>query len=137
MFLSRTGSRNQFDAARNSKMAGVNFAELSGVTVTGERKVTSSDNAEHHANRVEPAAVQNILHQTFRLLRERRFFDKHRFRGYYYGLIVDGTLQEKCREGLKKEVRRVVAKDNLAMYYRRVCCCQTVTVCHWHMFLKT
>lgn len=99
MFLGRAGSRNQFDEVRNSKMAGVNFAEISGVTVTGEHKVTSSDNAEHHANRVEPAAVQHTLHQAFHWLRERRFFDKHRFRGYYYSIIVDGTLQEKCREG--------------------------------------
>jgi hypothetical protein len=83
MFLGRAGSRNQFDEVRNSKMAGLNFAEISGVTVTGAHKVTSSDNAEHHANRVAPVAVQHILHQTFRLLRERRFFDKHRFRGYY------------------------------------------------------
>ena len=99
MFLTRAGSRNQFDVVRNSKMAGVNFAELAGATVTGERKVTCSDNAEHHANGVEPAAVTSVLHQAFHLLRERRFFDRHRFRGYYYGVIVDGTLQEKCRNG--------------------------------------
>lgn len=99
MFLTRAGSRNQFDVVRNSKMAGVNFAELAGATVTGERKVTCSDNAEHHANGVEPAAVTSVLHQAFHLLRKRRFFDRHRFRGYYYGVIVDGTLQEKCRNG--------------------------------------
>lgn len=102
MFLGRAGSRNQFDEVRNSKMAGANFTEISGVPITGVHKVTSSDNAAHHANRVDPAAVQHILHQTFRLLRERRFFDKHRFRGYYYGIIVDGTLQEKCRKGFEE-----------------------------------
>ena len=99
MFLGRAGSRNQFDVARNSKMAGANFEEIAGATVTGVQKVTSSDNAAHHANRVDPAAVLHVLHQTFRLLRERRFFDNHRFRGYYYSILVDGTMQEKCRKG--------------------------------------
>ncbi len=102
--LFRTGSRNAFDEKRNSGEAPGNVGELCGQPATdprfeGRPTVTSSDNAARHAGRVAPEAVQEIPLKMIRRLLKRRVFDAARLFDHWYVLIVDGSLQEKCRQG--------------------------------------
>jgi hypothetical protein len=103
-FLSRKGSRNGFDEQRQSGEAAWNLGLLCGQTAEdprfdGQPTVTCSDNAAHHANRVDPAAVAQILVLMFRDLLERRMFDGVRLLDRWYILVVDGSVKEKCRQG--------------------------------------
>ena len=64
-FLSRQGSRNAFDEQRQSGQAAWNMGALCGQTpedprFAGQPAVTCSDNAAHHAHRVDPELVAQI-----------------------------------------------------------------------------
>ena len=103
-FLSRQGSRNAFDQERQSGEAAWNMGVLCGQTAEdprfeGQPTVTCSDNAVHHASRVDPQCVAQIPLLMFRDLRERRFFDHTRLFDHWYLMVVDGSVKEKCRQG--------------------------------------
>jgi hypothetical protein len=103
-FLSRTGSRNGFDEQRQAGEAAWNLGQLCDQTAAdprfaGQPTVTCSDNAAHHANRVDPELVAQIPVLMFRDLLARRTFDPARLFDRWYLLVVDGSVKEKCRAG--------------------------------------
>jgi hypothetical protein len=103
-YLCRKGSRNGFDQQRQSGQAPWNMGALCGQPPEDPRfeglpAVTCSDNAAHHADRVNPEKVARLLVLMFRQLHQRRFFDGARLLDRWYVLIVDGTVKEKCRHG--------------------------------------
>ncbi len=105
-FLSRSGSRNAFDQQRQSGQAPWNLGQLCGQTAEdprfdGEPSVTSSDNAAHHASRVDPEQVALVPVLMFRDLLQRRTFDDARLFDRYYLLVADGSVKEKCRQGFE------------------------------------
>jgi hypothetical protein len=89
-FLSRTG----FDQQRQSGEAAWNLGALCSQSpedprFAGTPTVTCSDNAAHHASRVEAEAVAQIPVLMFRDLLERRFFDGIRLLGRWFVLVAD------------------------------------------------
>jgi len=103
MFVTRAGSCNAFDQERNSGTAPANIGALCGqgpedYRFGGQPTVTCSDNAGRHAGRTQPEAVAKIPVEMIRLLIERRLFDAFRLFDVWHVLVVDGTVQEKCRE---------------------------------------
>lgn len=105
-FLFRCGSRNAFDEKRNSGQAPWNLGELCGQKAQdprfeGKPTITCSDNAALHAGRVSPQQVAQIPLEMIRKLLKRRMFYNARLFGHWYVLIVDGTVQEKCRSGFE------------------------------------
>lgn len=105
--MSRKGSRNGFDEDRQSGQAAWNFGQLCGQLAEdprfeGQPTVTCSDNAAHHASRVDPESVARILVLMFQDLHERRFFDGARLFGHWYLVVVDGSVKEKCRQGFSE-----------------------------------
>jgi hypothetical protein len=103
-FLSRKGSRNAFDEQRQSGEAAWNLGVLCGQTAedprfAGQPTVTCSDNAAHHASRVDPECVAQLPVLMFRDLLERRFFDHTRLFDRWYLIVVDGSVKERCRQG--------------------------------------
>lgn len=103
-FLSRKGSRNAFDEQRQSGQAAWNMGLLCGQTADdprfdGQPTVTCSDNAAHHASRVDPKCVAQIPVLMFRDLLERRCFEHARLFDRWHLLVVDGSVKEKCRQG--------------------------------------
>ncbi len=106
-YLSRKGSRNGFDEQRQSGQAAWNLGLLCGQTAEdprfdGQPTVTCSDNAAHHASRVDPEQVAQIPVLMFRDLLERRTFDGARLFGRWYRMVVDGSVKEKCRQGFEE-----------------------------------
>ena len=104
MFVTRAGSCNAFDQSRNSGAAAANMGALCGqgpedYRFAGQPTVTCSDNAARHAGRTSPEAVAEIPVKMIRLLMERRLFDAFRLFDVWHVLVVDGTVQEKCRKG--------------------------------------
>jgi hypothetical protein len=119
-FLSRAGSRHAFDQQRNAGQAPWNFGELCDQLAAdprfdGEPTVTCSDNAARHAGRIDPGLVQQIPLQMIRRLLKRRLFDAARLFGHWYVLLVDGSVQEKCRQGFAQD-----GKSNGGAHYRYV-----------------
>jgi len=103
-YLLRCGSRNAFDEKRNSGQAPGNLGELCGQKAQdprfeGDPTVTCSDNAARHAQRVDPQQVAQIPLDMVQVLLARRIFEGSRLFDHWYVLIVDGTVQEKCRDG--------------------------------------
>jgi hypothetical protein len=103
-FLSRKGSRNGYDEQRQAGAAAWNMGALCGQTAedprfAGAPTVSCSDNAAHHASRVDPEQVARIPVLMFRDLLERRLFDGVRLFDHWYVLVVDGSVKEKCRQG--------------------------------------
>jgi hypothetical protein len=106
-FLCRKGSRNGFDEQRQSGQAAWNFGLLCDQSAEDPRfgaapTVTCSDNAAHHASRVDPHLVAQILVLMFQDLLDRRLFDAARLFGRWYVMVVDGTVKEKCRQGFEE-----------------------------------
>jgi hypothetical protein len=104
IFLSRKGSRNGYDQDRQSGQAAWNMAELCGQDAEdprfqGQPTVSCSDNAAHHAGRVDPEVAAQIPILMFRNLLERRTFEGTRLFDHYYLMLVDGSVKEKCRQG--------------------------------------
>jgi hypothetical protein len=103
-FLSRKGSRNGYDEQRQEGAAAWNMGALCGQTAedprfAGAPTVTCSDNAAHHASRVDSEQVARIPVLMFRDLLERRLFEGVRLFDHWYVLVVDGSVKEKCRQG--------------------------------------
>ena len=103
-FLFRAGSRNAFDEMRLTGEAPRNMGLLCGQSADdlrfdGQPTITCSDNVAHHLSRVDPTAVMSVPLWMIRQLLERRMFDSARLRDHWYVVIVDGTVQEKCRAG--------------------------------------
>jgi hypothetical protein len=106
-FLSRKGSRNGFDEQRQSGQAAWNLGELCGQQAQdprfeGQPTVTCSDNAAHHASRVDPQFVAQIPVLMFKDLHQRRLFDSARLLDCWYLLLVDGSVKEKCRQAFSE-----------------------------------
>ena len=104
--LSRAGSRHGFDQQRNTGSAPENFGQLCGQGAqdprfNGRPTVTCSDNAARHARRVPSEAVAEIPLRMIRQLLQRRLFDSARLFEHWYVLLVDGSVQEKCRQGFR------------------------------------
>ena len=103
-YLCRQGSRNGFDQQRQSGQAPWNMGQLCGqraedARFAGHPTVTCSDNAAHHASRIDPEQVAQIPVLMFKDLHQRRLFDSARLFDHWYLLIADGTVKEKCRQG--------------------------------------
>ena len=103
-FLSRKGSRNAFDEQRQSGEAPWNMGALCDQTpddprFDGQPTVTCSDNAAHHACRVDPETVARIPVLMFHDLLDRRLFEGARLWDRWYIMVVDGSVKEKCRQG--------------------------------------
>ena len=103
-YLCRQGSRNGFDQQRQSGQAPWNMGQLCGqraedARFAGQPTVTCSDNAAHHASRIDPEQVAQIPVLMFKDLHQRRLFDSARLFDHWYLLIADGTVKEKCRQG--------------------------------------
>jgi hypothetical protein len=106
-FLSRKGSRNGFDQQRQSGQAAWNMGALcdqgpEDPRFAGEPTVTCSDNAAHHASRVDPDLVAQIPVLMFHDLLERRLFDHARLFDRWYLMVLDGSVKEKCRQGFEE-----------------------------------
>ncbi len=103
-FLCRRGSRNAFDQQRQAGQAAWNLGTLCGQgpedpRFAGQPRVTCSDNAARHANRVAPESVAQIPVLMFRDLLDRRLLEGARLLDHWYLVVVDGTVKEKCRLG--------------------------------------
>lgn len=121
LFLTRAGSSNAFDLRRNSGALPVNMGELCGQKADDPRfagipTVTCADNAAHHARRTDPKAVADLPPRMIRLLLERRLLEPARLFSSHYVLIVDGTVQEKCRQGFTQGGKTGGSGDALFRY---------------------
>jgi hypothetical protein len=106
-YFFRAGSRNAFDEKRNAGQAPWNLGELCGQTgedprFAGAPTVTCSDNAALHAGRVDPEEVRQIPWWMIRQLLKRRLFDRVRLFDHWLVVLVDGSVQEKCRAGFEQ-----------------------------------
>jgi hypothetical protein len=115
LFLTRSGSRNAFDAKRNTGRTPESFAGFSGQRADDERfdgapRVTCGDNAAYHAARTDPAEVAKLPVKMIAQLIEARTFDHARLFGQWHVIVVDGTVREKCRQGAKDGVTRGSAR---------------------------
>jgi hypothetical protein len=107
-YFCRSGSRHAFDQQRNSGLAPVNVGHLCGqpaddLRFDGLPLVTCSDNAHRHAARVAPESVRRVPLQMVQQLFKRRLFDHARLFDNWYVLLIDGTVQEKCRQGFRQD----------------------------------
>ena len=105
-FLMRGGSRNAFDAHRNAGHCPENIQRICDQDWNEERlgekrTVTCSENAVHHADRIETSAVEQIPLKMVRRLMDMRMLDAGRLFGSWWRIAIDGTLQQ--REGKKGE----------------------------------
>lgn len=106
MFLTRAGSRNAFDQARNSGTMPENMGCFCGQTsddfrFDGQPLITCSDNLTHHLNRVDATYSQDIPAEMCQELLTKRMFDGARILDSWYILVFDGTVQERCRQGFE------------------------------------
>jgi len=104
MFLTRAGSRNAFDGKRNTGRTPESFAALCGQPADDERfagnpRVTCGDNAARHAARTDPDMVAALSVKMIGQLITARTLDTARLFGEWYVIVVDGSVQEKCRQG--------------------------------------
>lgn len=108
IFLSRAGSRNQADADRNTGGLPAAVARLAGrgpgdIPVDGKRRVTCSDNAVIFLSTLDPKHLEQIQVAVVRGLFESRMFDASRVFGEYQRVVIDGSVQEKCRKGFDED----------------------------------
>jgi hypothetical protein len=111
MFLTRAGSRNAFDARRNTGRTPESFAGFSGQGPDDERfegapRVTCGDNAARHAARTDAGEVAQLPVRMIRQLIESRTLDHARLFDSWHVIVVDGTVREKCRQGAKGGLAR-------------------------------
>ena len=109
-FLLRGGSRNAFDADRNTGLMPANVARLCGRAWDGERlgaraTVTCSDNVVRHASRVAVSAVAEVPLLMTRRLMQMRLLDGGRLFGRWWLIAVDGTLRDRGRDTEAGEAR--------------------------------
>jgi hypothetical protein len=109
-FLLRGGSRNAFDADRNSGQLPENVARLCAQPwdeqrLGPRRTVTCSENAQRQAARVPTSAVARLLVWMVRRLMAMRMLDTGRLFGQWWLIVVDGTLQERARRTRHRPAR--------------------------------
>ncbi len=114
-FLTRAGSRNAFDQRRNTGLTPECFAALCGQPADDERfdgaaRVTCGDNAARHAARTDAEAVAMLPSMMIRQLLTSRTLDAGRLFGRWYVIVVDGSVQEKCRKGFDDGLSRGAAR---------------------------
>ena len=102
-FLLRSGSRNALDADRNSGLLPENMVRLCETPwdverLGARRTITCSENARHHAARVDPAEVALIPLKMARRLMSMRLPDSSRLLGRWWLIGVDGTLRDRGRK---------------------------------------
>jgi hypothetical protein len=112
-FLTRGGSRNAFDQHRNAGALPENIERICGQhwdeTRLGPiRTVTCSQNAVHHANRVETSAVELIPLKMVRRLMNMRMLDAGRLFNTWWLIAMDGTLQQRAGRKGQKRYRMVL-----------------------------
>jgi hypothetical protein len=110
MFLLRDGSRNAFDADRNTGQLPRNMCQICDHTWDrsrlGERiTVTCSENAKGHASRVAVPEVAQILVLMVRRLMSMRLLDSARLFGRWWLIAIDGTLQDRGRRTSRQLAR--------------------------------
>lgn len=109
-FLLRGGSRNAFDADRNSGQMPENLLALCAQEWDEERlgqrrTVTCSENAQKHAARVDVPAVAQLAVLMVRRLMQMRMLDDARLFGHWWLIAVDGTLQDRGHDTPAGEAR--------------------------------
>jgi hypothetical protein len=109
-FLLRDGSRNAFDADRNSGQLPENMRRLCAQAwdeqrLGQRRTVTCSENARRHASRVPVAHVARLLVLMVRRLMQMRLLDPARLFGRWWLIAVDGTVQDRGRATRKGQAR--------------------------------
>ena len=102
-FLLRGGSRNAFDADRNSGALPDNMLALCGETWDrerlGERRtVTCSGNVVTQLARVETKELTVLPLRLVRRLMEMRALDRSRLFGHWWLVAIDGTLRDRGRQ---------------------------------------
>lgn len=102
-FMLRGGSRNAFDAERNSSTLPRNFNQICGQkwdpAREGERvTVTCSENAKLQASRVSPDLVAGLPMRMTKRLMQMRMLDDGRLLGRWWLILIDGTLQDRGRK---------------------------------------
>ena len=102
-FLLRDGSRNAFDADRNSGSLPDNMLSVCGETWDkerlGERRtVTCSGNTVVHLARVPTQAVAELPLRLAKRLMAMRALDGGRLFGYWWLVAIDGTLRDRGHE---------------------------------------
>ncbi len=112
-FLTRGGSRNAFDIHRNIGCFPENIQRICGQDWNEERlgeqrTVTCSQNAVHHADRVEVSQVEQVLVKMVRRLMAMRMLDAARLFGSWWCIAIDGTLQQRTGEESSKSSRMVL-----------------------------
>jgi len=109
-FLLRGGSRNAFDADRNSGAMPANLLRL-GEEVWDEgrlgarRTVTCSGNVVRHMGRVVTDAFAALPLRLARRLMEMRVLDRARLFGHWWLIIIDGTLMDRGRDSADGSAR--------------------------------
>lgn len=109
-FVLRNGSRNAFDADRNSGQMPDNVLRLCGQKwdekrLGKRRTVTCSENAVRHAGRVPTHAVAAISLAMVKRLMQMRLLDGSRLFGRWWLIAIDGTLQDRGRKTKKNKPR--------------------------------
>jgi hypothetical protein len=109
-FLLRDGSRNAFDADRNSGELPENLLRLCGQEWDeerlGERRtVTCSENAKRHASRVPVQDVARLPLNMIRRLQQMRCLDSARLFHRWWMIAIDGSLQDRGRDTPEGEAR--------------------------------
>jgi hypothetical protein len=109
-FLLRGGSRNAFDANRNSGQLPANVAHLCDHVwdedrLGARRTITCSENAVRHASRVDQHSVAQIAVNMVRRLMHMRMLDSGRLFDQWWLIAVDGTLKDRGRNTKRGEAR--------------------------------
>ena len=109
-FLLRDGSRNAFDADRNSGQLPENLLQLCAQEWEEERlgkrrTITCSENAKKHAARISVSAVAQLSVLIVRRLMQMRLLDEARLFGRWWLVVIDGTLQDRGRDTPAGEAR--------------------------------
>jgi hypothetical protein len=108
--LLRDGSRNAFDADRNSGQMPQNILQLCDQEwdeqrLGTRRTVTCSENATRHASRVSVSAVGQLTVLMVRRLMQMRLLDSARLFGRWWMVAIDGTLQDRGHDTQAGEAR--------------------------------
>ena len=112
-FLTRGGSRNAFDTDRNIGFFPENIRRICAQEWDEARlgaalTVTCSENAVHHAKRVQTSEVERIPLKMVRRLMEMRMLDSGRLFGSWWRIAIDGTLQQRTGKKGEKHSRMVL-----------------------------
>jgi len=110
MFLLRDGSRNAFDADRNSARLPVNMTQLIeapwDTQRLGERvTVSCSGNVTRHLSRTATRAVAKLLLRMIRRLLDMRVLESARLLNRWWLVVIDGTLQDRGRKTRRSQPR--------------------------------